>query len=66
MYVCICHGVTERELHDEIASGARTEEAIAARCGAGTSCGMCVERICDLLSAVTLGTHGRMLAEQAG
>jgi bacterioferritin-associated ferredoxin len=66
MYVCICHGVTERELREAIADGARTEEAVGVRCGAGTSCGTCLERICDLLGAVVERSHGRMLAEQTG
>jgi bacterioferritin-associated ferredoxin len=66
MYVCICEGVTEREVRDEIAGGAHTAEAIGARCGAGTSCGTCLDRICDLLSASTHRRHGRMLAEQTG
>jgi len=66
MYVCICNGVTEREVRDEIACGARTEEAIGARCGAGTSCGTCLDRICDLLGAVTERRHDRILAEQTG
>jgi bacterioferritin-associated ferredoxin len=66
MYVCICHGVTERELRDAIADGAHTEESVGVRCGAGTSCGTCLERICDLLSAVTERSHGMILAEQTG
>jgi bacterioferritin-associated ferredoxin len=66
MYVCICHAVTERELRDEIAGGAHTEDAIGTRCGAGTSCGMCLDRICDLLGGVTARSHGRILAESTG
>ncbi len=62
MYVCICHGVTEGELRDEIAQGARSEEAIGDRCGAGTSCGTCLDRICDLLGAATVPGHGRIVA----
>ncbi|MGH3343877.1 MAG: (2Fe-2S)-binding protein [Carbonactinosporaceae bacterium] len=50
MYVCICHGVTEREVRREIAAGARSAEDIGDRCGAGTGCGSCVDRVCALLS----------------
>lgn len=49
MYVCVCLGVTETQVHAEIANGARTEEEIAERCGAGTGCGMCVGKIGTLL-----------------
>jgi bacterioferritin-associated ferredoxin len=45
MYACVCFSITEEEIHDEISGGARTEEELGERCGAGTSCGTCVERL---------------------
>jgi bacterioferritin-associated ferredoxin len=45
MYACVCFCITEEEIHDEISAGARTEEELGERCGAGTSCGTCVERL---------------------
>jgi bacterioferritin-associated ferredoxin len=59
MYVCICHAVTRDEVSAEIAAGARTEEEIGDRCLAGTGCGSCLDRICDMLAAVD-PTHGRV------
>ncbi|MGH3328078.1 MAG: (2Fe-2S)-binding protein [Streptomycetales bacterium] len=50
MYVCICHGVTERDIRREVAAGARSVEEIGDRCRAGTGCGSCVDRVCALLS----------------
>jgi len=49
MYVCICHAVTECEVRSHIVMGARTEDEIGLRCQAGTGCGSCLDRICDLL-----------------
>lgn len=49
MYVCICSRVRECELRAAIRSGARTEEAVGDACGAGTNCGTCLDRICDLI-----------------
>jgi bacterioferritin-associated ferredoxin len=49
MYACVCFCVTEDEVHEEIANGARSEEDLGERCGAGTSCGSCVERLGCLL-----------------
>jgi bacterioferritin-associated ferredoxin len=49
MYVCICARVRECELRTAIRSGARTEESVGDACGAGTRCGMCVDRIHDLI-----------------
>lgn len=49
MYACVCFCVTEEEVHEEIANGARSEKELGERCGAGTSCGTCVERLGCLL-----------------
>jgi bacterioferritin-associated ferredoxin len=51
VYVCICFAVSESELADVIAAGARTEEEVGDACAAGTGCGNCLDRICDRLSA---------------
>ena len=45
MYACVCFCITEEEIQDEISAGARSEEDLGERCGAGTSCGTCVERL---------------------
>jgi bacterioferritin-associated ferredoxin len=49
MYVCICERVREREVRKAIRRGAHSEEAVGAACGAGTGCGSCLDRICDLI-----------------
>ncbi|MGH3734787.1 MAG: (2Fe-2S)-binding protein [Micromonosporaceae bacterium] len=49
MYVCICARVAEREVRSAIHSGACTEEAVGNACGAGTGCGTCLDRICELI-----------------
>ena len=49
MYACICHAVSDRQLDDVIAEGARTEEEVGEACAAGTGCGGCLDRICDRL-----------------
>ena len=59
MYACICHGVTEADVVATVRSGARTEESVGERCGAGTGCGSCLDRICALISAVD-PTHSRL------
>lgn len=63
MYVCVCNAVTEHDVRDEIACGARDLQTVAARCGAGTSCGSCVDRICSLLRE---STDAPMAAVAAG
>jgi bacterioferritin-associated ferredoxin len=49
MYACVCFSITEEEIQEEISAGARTHEELGERCGAGTSCGTCVERLGCLL-----------------
>jgi bacterioferritin-associated ferredoxin len=51
MYACVCFCVTEEEVHEEVANGATSEEALGESCGAGTSCGTCVERLGCLIEA---------------
>jgi bacterioferritin-associated ferredoxin len=49
MYVCICARVRESEVRAAVQRGARTEESVGRACGAGTGCGTCLDRICDLI-----------------
>lgn len=49
MYVCICKRVRDCEVRAAIRCGARSEESVGDACGAGTGCGSCLDRICDLI-----------------
>ena len=51
MYVCICARVRECEIRQVIRRGAHTEDAVGDECGAGASCGTCLDRIADLIDA---------------
>jgi bacterioferritin-associated ferredoxin len=41
MYVCLCLGLTCRDVEHAVASGASTSKAVAKKCGAGSECGRC-------------------------
>ncbi len=46
----MCFGVTDKQVNDRIADGARTMREIAQSCGgAGTDCGRCVKSITAML-----------------
>jgi bacterioferritin-associated ferredoxin len=45
MIICICEGINDRRIREEIRAGADSVGAIARSCGAGTGCGLCS---CDL------------------
>lgn len=42
MYVCICKGITEKMLIDQIGSSNRSHDQILKNLGIGDSCGTCV------------------------
>lgn len=50
MLVCHCNVVTDREIREAIACGARDEFDVAGMCGAGTGCGGCLETVSRLLA----------------
>ena len=49
MWVCLCKGVTDRQIRAAISAGARDVCEIGVRCRAGTGCGGCVPEVCRLL-----------------
>jgi bacterioferritin-associated ferredoxin len=51
VYACICHAVPMADVAACIDNGAHDEETVGAATGAGTSCGGCLDRICEMLRA---------------
>ena len=41
MYVCICHGITERQIHRAVEQGARTLGDVQMSLPVGACCGRC-------------------------
>jgi bacterioferritin-associated ferredoxin len=50
MFVCHCRAVTDREIREAIAAGARDLDEVGSRCGAGITCGGCCPLIQELLA----------------
>ncbi|MBE7196085.1 MAG: (2Fe-2S)-binding protein [Gordonia polyisoprenivorans] len=50
MYVCICHAVTDAEVHSAVDSGANCIDTVAAATRAGSSCATCHDTIDDLIA----------------
>ncbi|HST45439.1 MAG TPA: (2Fe-2S)-binding protein [Luteimonas sp.] len=42
MYVCVCNGVTERDIRTAATAGCRSMTELTMRTGCGASCGSCV------------------------
>ena len=52
MYVCICNGVTERDIRQILQAGCRTVPELTMRTGCGASCGSCLDMAATLLDEV--------------
>jgi bacterioferritin-associated ferredoxin len=50
MYVCICHAVTEDDVHGCITAGAGSVKDVRAACGMPPGCGSCTKRLCSLVN----------------
>ena len=59
MLVCICKGVSDRRITEEIRRGACTVRDIQAGCQAGTDCKSCVRQIRQMISAQAVAGHAR-------
>jgi bacterioferritin-associated ferredoxin len=51
LYVCICNGVTDRQIREAAASGVRSVAELTMRTGCGATCGSCLEMAADILDA---------------
>jgi bacterioferritin-associated ferredoxin len=51
MFVCVCNGVTERQIHDEILRGASSLQDLTASLGLASGCGTCADYARQLLES---------------
>ena len=51
LYVCICNGVTDRQIREAAASGVRSVAELTMRTGCGATCGSCLETATAILEA---------------
>ncbi|MEB2314584.1 MAG: (2Fe-2S)-binding protein [Xanthomonadaceae bacterium] len=49
MYVCICNGITDRDIRDAVRAGADDLSDLSAITGCATVCGSCGELAMDIL-----------------
>lgn len=52
MYVCLCNGVTERQIREVAEAGCRTLAELTMRTGCGATCGSCLPMAQGLLDEV--------------
>lgn len=51
MYVCICHGVTEKEIQIAAKLGATSLQDVQQMTGCATGCGSCADVAMDVMNA---------------
>lgn len=49
MYVCICNGVTDRQIREVAEAGCGSVSEMTMRTGAGASCGSCLGLVAELI-----------------
>lgn len=57
VYVCICNGVTERQIREAAAHGCTTTAELTMRTGCGANCGTCLETAMAVLESVHAATR---------
>jgi len=50
MYVCVCNAVTDSDIREAYAEGARTFDALQDQLGVSTCCGCCESTARDILA----------------
>ncbi len=52
MYVCVCNGVTDRQIREATEAGCATVAEMTMRTGAGSNCGSCLGLVAELIGDV--------------
>ncbi|WP_444889680.1 bacterioferritin-associated ferredoxin [Microbulbifer sp. DLAB2-AF] len=55
MYVCICKGITDRQIKEAVYDGSTSVKALRRQLGVSSQCGRCAEQTKEIISE-TLGT----------
>jgi bacterioferritin-associated ferredoxin len=53
MYVCLCNGVTDKDIRRHVADGACCLEDLACAAGVGAGCGRCRDTAAQVLAEAT-------------
>ena len=66
MIICICHGISDRDVDQMLSSGAETPAEISKNCGLGTDCGMCLRKLRDKMKISSQNEETSEAKSQAG
>lgn len=54
VYVCICNGVTERQIREAASAGCNSVAELTMRTGCGSACGSCLDTAAAMLEPARL------------
>ncbi|MBX9631312.1 MAG: bacterioferritin-associated ferredoxin [Burkholderiales bacterium] len=57
MYVCMCHGITDRQIREAVSEGVGSMRELRAELGVASSCGCCAEYAKQLLDETLTGSQ---------
>lgn len=57
MYVCVCHGITDRQIKQAAADGVRTMNELTAKTGCSGTCGSCTDMAREVLADAHASKH---------
>lgn len=62
VYVCVCNGVTDRDIQSAVEEGCDSLDALAARTGCGSTCGCCREYAVEAIAQAQSRSLGLAIA----
>ena len=65
MYVCLCNGVTEREIRNTAEAGCRSIAELTMRTGCGAGCGSCLPTAAGIIDDVHAAVADNGIAHAA-
>ncbi|MDG1932824.1 MAG: (2Fe-2S)-binding protein [Luminiphilus sp.] len=63
MYICICKGVTESAIREQVCAGARSVDEVSRRTGCSTQCGKCLLRAKRVVQEARQSLEGYAVSE---
>ncbi len=57
MYVCICNGITDKQIRQAVAGGATSLEELHDELGVASQCGSCSEHALSLINELQVGQN---------
>jgi len=57
MYVCVCKGITEKQIQDAVEEGTTSLRGLRLQLGVASQCGRCADCACDVIKQAQCKEH---------